>query len=187
MLLCECFKPGVFDDPRIPGNLVNGHNNTTDDQHMWLIPYTVGGSHELRIDMGSTCKLSGINVWNYNKSNEDSLRGVRVVSIFGDGELIGQQEFRIAPGCDGVVFKQHISFHDVKSIRTHRSKGWIRYITPTLRQDYEPPMNVSGMLWKIDIYSNWGDGYYVGLDGLEFLDCSGRVIDINNLATIESR
>jgi hypothetical protein len=155
---------------------------------MWLIPYTAGGTHELRIDMGATCKLAGINVWNYNKSNEDALRGVRVVSIFGDGKLVGKQEFRIAPGCDGVVFKQRVCFCDVKNnSRYQNNKGLIRYISPTLRQDYEPPFNLSGMLWKIDIYSNWGDGYYVGLDGLEFLDGHGDVIDVLNLATIESR
>lgn len=140
--------------------VVNGINDTTDDQHMWLIPFTAGSKHELRIDMGSVCNLSGINVWNYNKSNEDALRGVRVVTIFGDGKLIGKQEFRIAPGCDGIVFKQHICFRDVKQNSRHTSKRLIRYITPALRQDYEPPFNLSGMLWKINIYSNWGDGYY---------------------------
>lgn len=116
--------------------------------------------HTVFLDMGSTCKLSGINVWNYNKSNEDSLRGVREVSIFGDGELIGKQEFRIAPGCDGVVYKQRVCFRDVKQNCRNINRGMIRYITPTLRQDYEPPFNLSGMLWRIDIYSNYGDGYY---------------------------
>lgn len=148
--------------------LVDGNNDTTDDQHMWLIPFTAGGTHELRIDMGSTCKLSGINVWNYNKSNEDALRGVRVVSVLGDGKLVGKQEFRIAPGCDGVVYKQRICFRDVKQNCKYQINRMIRYITPTLRQDYEPPFNLSGMLWKIDIYSNWGDGYYGEIELLCF-------------------
>lgn len=154
---------------------------------MWLIPYTAGGHHELRVDMGHTCELSGLNIWNYNKSTEDVLRGVRVVSILGDGLVIGKQELRIAPGCDGVVFKQSIKFGDVKKNSRHQTSGILQYITPTLRQDYESPFNLSGMLWKINIYSNWGDSYYAGLDGLEFLDVHGQEIDIFKRAIIVSR
>mmetsp|Transcript_19318 Transcript_19318/g.32414 ORF Transcript_19318/g.32414 Transcript_19318/m.32414 type:complete len:1405 (+) Transcript_19318:858-5072(+) len=177
---------GVFDDPRIPENLVDGVNNTTDDQHMWLIPFTSGGSHKLQIDLGSRCKISGFNVWNYNKSAEDALRGVRVVTVLGDGVLIGQQELRIAPGCDGVAYKQGVLLRDIKNSTMRKQQKMVTYSAPSLRQDYETPCNVSGMMWKIDIYSNWGDGYYVGLDGIEFLDNSGHVIDILKSATLES-
>lgn len=36
---------GCFDDPRVPSNLINGNNNTTDDSNMWLIPFNKGGKH----------------------------------------------------------------------------------------------------------------------------------------------
>ena len=181
-------ETGVFDDPRKPENLLDGINNTTDDRHMWLIPFTPGGRHELRINLGSMCEVAGINIWNYNKSNEDTFRGVRLASISADGVLIGKQEFRIGPGCDGVPYKQRICFRDV------RRNGAVELGTTSLRsrhfnlrQDYDPPFNPSGLQWKINIYSNWGDGYYVGMDELKFFDDQGRKLDILRLAAIVSR
>jgi hypothetical protein len=182
-----CFTTGVFDDPRVPENLVNGVNDTTDDQYMWLIPYTPGGKHELRIDLGSMCKLSGISIWNYNKSSDDALRGARAVAVLSDGVLIGKMELRIAPGCDGVAYRQHCCFRDIKSNEMRQKMETLRYVAPSLRQDYETPCNVSGMLWKIGVYSNWGDGYYVGLDGFEFFDGDGHVLNILEMGSITCR
>lgn len=177
---------GVFDDPRILGNIANGINNTTDDRCMWLIPFTQGGTHELRVDLGSKCGVAGFNVWNYNKSSEDILRGVRMVSVSADEKLIGIQEFRIGPGCDGVDYKQQVYLRDVRANRKSPSVPKVRYLSHSLRQDYEPPFKLSGMLWKINIYSNWGDEYYVGLDELEFLDAKGDRVDISKTARIVS-
>lgn len=57
--------------------LVDGVNVTTDDRHMWLIPFTPGRSHVLRIQLPAPTILMGLRVWNYNKSPEDTLRGAR--------------------------------------------------------------------------------------------------------------
>ena len=46
------------------------------DEHMWLIPFTDGQGHLLTIDLGHTTPLVGFRVWNYNKSTDDSFRGV---------------------------------------------------------------------------------------------------------------
>ena len=46
------------------------------DEHMWLIPFTDGQDHLLTIDLGHTTPLVGFRVWNYNKSTDDSFRGV---------------------------------------------------------------------------------------------------------------
>ena len=40
---------GCFDDPRVLENLVNGVNNTANDEYMWLIPFTSGSEHFIEI------------------------------------------------------------------------------------------------------------------------------------------
>lgn len=57
--------------------VIDGHNITTDDLHMWLIPFTHGEAHTLNITFNKTQTIAGLRIWNYNKSPEDSYRGVR--------------------------------------------------------------------------------------------------------------
>ena len=56
---------GFFDDPRIPDNLVNGYNNTSDDKHMWLTPFTPGkgSKHSIEINLQRKTKLAGLRIW----------------------------------------------------------------------------------------------------------------------------
>lgn len=55
------------------------------DEHMWLIPFTEGQDHLLTIDLGRVTPLVGIRVWNYNKSTDDSFRGVSEISVIPGG------------------------------------------------------------------------------------------------------
>jgi protein JBTS26 len=75
-------------DQRTLDKLVNGVNNTTSDENMWLIPYNTGESHTITIDLGRVLKISAVRFYNYNKSPEDSLRGVKQISIKVDGEYV---------------------------------------------------------------------------------------------------
>jgi hypothetical protein len=52
------------------------------------------------------------------------------------------------------------------------------YYSPACKQDYETPYMPSGLLWRFVLHENWNDGYYIGLDGLVFLDAQGRPIDV---------
>ena len=52
------------------------------DEHMWLIPFTEGQNHTMTIDLGERRRLLGLRVWNYNKSQEDTFRGVRNSVLF---------------------------------------------------------------------------------------------------------
>ena len=49
---------------------------TMSDERIWLIPFTDGQVRLLTVDVGHTTPLVRFRVWNYNKSTDDSFRGV---------------------------------------------------------------------------------------------------------------
>jgi len=55
---------------------------------MWLIPFDEGQDHTITIDLGRRTKIGAIRVFNYNKSEVDSLRGARTAVIKVDNELV---------------------------------------------------------------------------------------------------
>ncbi len=69
--------PGHGQDHRTLDKLVNGINNTVSDFNMWLIPFNLGEDHIIKIDLGKQVQIGSIKFYNYNKSLEDSLRGVK--------------------------------------------------------------------------------------------------------------
>lgn len=69
--------PGHEDDLRTIDKLINTKNVTTDDQNMWLAPFTSGENHYVTINLPSAKELCGIRIWNYNKSLDDTYRGVK--------------------------------------------------------------------------------------------------------------
>ena len=44
---------------------------------MWLIPFNKGEKHTITIDLGKVYAISAVRFYNYNKSDEDTLRGVK--------------------------------------------------------------------------------------------------------------
>lgn len=56
--------------------VINGNNVTCSDENMWLIPFNEGQNHELTITFSQELMMAGLRVWNYNKSPEDTYRGV---------------------------------------------------------------------------------------------------------------
>ena len=127
---------GHYDDRRVVENLFNGYNDTSDDRHMWLIPFTPGAEHVLRYDFGQPIQLAGLRLWNYNKSNEDILRGAKLVHIKvgmeggnqnnmgrGSDRSLGRYVLRMAPGCDGVEFAQTVFLRDVMTPNMQRCPG----------------------------------------------------------------
>lgn len=93
--------PEYEGDPRVVANLIDGHNQTTDDFHMWLAPFWPGRVNDLWIVFRETVAISMIRVWNYNKSRVHSTRGVRhmeIESSASGGGVIFSGEIRQAPG-----------------------------------------------------------------------------------------
>ena len=56
--------------------LVDNINVTVRDSHMWLAPYTAGEDHVITITLKTPAMVTGLQIWNYNKSPEDTRRGV---------------------------------------------------------------------------------------------------------------
>jgi Domain of unknown function (DUF4457) len=61
-----------------------------------------------------------------------------------------------------------------------------RYISPTLRQDYETLLLPCGMIWSFTFYTNYTDPYYIGLDAIEMFDSKGKKIDVLSQATVNT-
>ena len=55
-------QDGYFGDKRTLDKVIDGVNVTTDDLHMWLIPFTPNASHTLDIDLGSSRAVYGVSV-----------------------------------------------------------------------------------------------------------------------------
>ena len=75
---------------------------------------------------GLPVAVSGLRVWNYNKSAEDASRGARHVAVFLDGMALtppGGAALRKAPGVDGADFGQTIQFADGRTRRTDGQLG----------------------------------------------------------------
>lgn len=97
---------GMFDDPRVPENLLvssdrqrtrlgkKAYNyNTTLDKNMWLVPFTPSTAktqstsssvavHHITFNLGQVTGVSGLRVWNYNKAFEGTNRGVKFAQIY---------------------------------------------------------------------------------------------------------
>ena len=130
---------GHYDDRRVVENLFNGYNDTSDDRHMWLIPFTPGAEHVLKYDFGQSVQLAGLRLWNYNKANEGILRGAKLIQMkvgmeggnnnnpgrgsAGNDRSLGRYVLRVAPGCDGVEFSQTIFVRDVMTPNIQRCPG----------------------------------------------------------------
>lgn len=71
---------GHSGDPRTPRKILDGVNDTSNDEHMWLAPFGKPENdvphHWLSVKFAKPIYICGLKVYNYNKSVEDSYRGV---------------------------------------------------------------------------------------------------------------
>ncbi|XP_043082041.1 LOW QUALITY PROTEIN: katanin-interacting protein [Puntigrus tetrazona] len=197
--------PEYSNDLRTLDKLFDGMNITTDDEHMWLIPFSSRADHTLTVQFGRPQTIAGFRVWNYNKSPEDSYRGLKVARVFLDGVCIsplGGFLIRKGPGNCHFDFAQEILFIDYLESKSSTA-AHNRSLTTTGRNtedmhahwagnrrdemasmDYEAPLMPCGFIFQLQLLTTWGDPYYIGLNGLEFYDQDDQKIPLgdNNIA-----
>uniref|UniRef100_I3KVF9 KATNIP domain-containing protein n=1 Tax=Oreochromis niloticus TaxID=8128 RepID=I3KVF9_ORENI len=177
--------PDYGHDLRTLDKLIDGHNITTDDQHMWLIPFSYGESHTLTITFSKAQTIAGLRFWNYNKSPEDSYRGVKLIHLFLDDVPISPTEgllIRKGPGNCHFDFAQEILFVDFLQTPGDNSRHSKKQEQPSM--DYEAPIMPCGFIFQLQLLTTWGDPYYIGLNGLEFYNQNHEKISLsdNNIA-----
>eukprot|EP00912_Choanoflagellata_sp_UC4_P001815 UC4_evm5s1162 len=185
--------PNCSGDWRTLDKLVNGKNVSINDANMWMIPYNPGCLHKLSIDLGKNFVLSGFKLWNYNKSSEDTIRGVRTMSIYMDGKSITPSqrvEVRKACGVRDFDFGQNFNFDSLcgacpkridESCSHHQTNpGTPRHLR-MLSLDYSPTIEPSGFVFSIRLLSTWSGSGAIGLNGIEFLDERGQNISLSSI------
>lgn len=72
-------------DDRTLDKLLDGVHQTMDDHHMWLTPFNPQDTW-LSVELGEEpVEVYGLVLWNYNKSPDDTYRGVKHMRAFLDG------------------------------------------------------------------------------------------------------
>jgi hypothetical protein len=122
-------------------------------------------------------QVYGLVFSNYNKSEEDSLRGAQRISIILDGKWHSDHHLRPAPG------RSHVDFGQTVYFGPRLAKPQNVRVPPTLSADdllgdFETPELPTGSCLRFVLHSTFGDAYYVGLDAIKLLDEAGNAVQV---------
>ncbi|MGH0140106.1 UNVERIFIED_CONTAM: hypothetical protein FKN15_000556 [Acipenser sinensis] len=149
--------PEYSEDSRTLDKLIDGCNVTMEDEHMWLIPFTHGKDHILTVSFEKPETIAGLRFWNYNKSPEDTYRGLKLVHVTLDGLCISPPEgflIRKGPGNCHFDYAQEVLFIDfLQPSSGLKTKQQLRGNSKNVEQasmDYEAPLMPCGCIlsWK---------------------------------------
>ncbi|VDN50234.1 unnamed protein product [Dracunculus medinensis] len=170
--------------------LLNGRNLTGDRDDMWLVPHTPDLPPPcITITFPEPLQIIGVSIWNYNASPEMSYAGVRLAKIYLNGKALDSLILlRKAPGeYFGAISrvrsrflndKRYVLFDFVQDIFFDNCDCLFR---PLPRPNTS---SLSGFIYQLQLYSTWGDEFYIGLNGIEFYSHLDSLIPLraHNLA-----
>ena len=136
--------------------------------------------------MGREFTISALRVWNYNKSEEDSHRGVKQMVVRLDSHLLSPHTglvLRKGPGhglFDHAQLLPLIRHHDEGCAFTTAPCEFLRCVP--LHQDYWAPVLPRAHLWHLRLLTTWGDSHYMGMDALQLFNEEG--VDVSTSASL---
>ena len=190
---------GYSSDPRTPDKLINGVNQTTNDTNMWLIPFSKHIEAYLQITLPERQEILSLNIWNYNKSQEDASRGIKLIRLLIDDKIIANEVLiRKAPGHSLIDFCQivQINARDLKLLKPFLAPSILSSQfenIPSSFSGYIVPFCPQGFTLTLRLLSTWGDWHYIGLNGVEFFNFKGqkitgcKVISIPDIQSIKGQ
>jgi len=188
--------PGHSGDYRTIDKIIDNFNITTDDKHMWLIPFTRKKSHIITIIIPGKPIISAIKIYNYNRTPEDTVRGACRIQIYCDNNEMSPPEGILIPKSYGnsdfdfgylIQFpykSEELKINEKlsKLIQNEKNASWI-VKNAVLKQYYEPYLHPCGFTFEIKIYSNYGDKDFIGINSVELYDFEGNLINSNDFQT----
>eukprot|EP00111_Clytia_hemisphaerica_P015485 TCONS_00045727-protein len=171
------------DDDRTLDKLLNGVNVTMSDENMWMIPYEEGNAHYLKVNFNEPTIVTGLRIWNYNKSLEDTYRGARVIHVYSDDKEISPENgyyIRKGPGHCHFDYAQDIIFNITQQHQSHQIASNRKVNLRKVVDEYETVVMPRGFVFQIRLLSSWGDQYYIGLNGIQIYDQYGDLIQLTD-------
>ncbi|CAK1555599.1 unnamed protein product [Leptosia nina] len=155
-------------------SLFNGRNITTEFDEMWCTNFMPGSRFcHVVMELEKPTEITGIRIWNYNANMDLSYIGAKHVRLSLDGNLLHRRPLllRRAPGDTFYDFLQHV---DLASIDDRLNNEDLK-LSKSLFDSMQAP---TGFVLQLNIFSTWGDPYYVGLTGVELYDAQGNLIEM---------
>lgn len=166
--------------------LIDGVNITMDEEHMWSCDYVDIEMLTLCVHFTQPQNITSLRIWNFNKSTEDTYKGVKLITVQLDGRMIsprGGYLVRKAPG--------NCHFDYAQEIKLIGPPLWTQSLPFTSNKcGSESIVELSrvtmprGFVFQLQLFSTWGDMYYIGLNAIEMYDAVGQKITLtaNNIA-----
>ncbi|XP_021207298.1 katanin-interacting protein isoform X2 [Bombyx mori] len=161
--------------------LFNARNITTDHEDMWCASFSADTKFcHVVIQLAEPTEITSIRIWNYNANMELSYMGAKHLRVSLDGSELHYRPvlLRRAPGHAHYDYVQQLDlasvddrFEDAKDSDSFRMDCLV-YGT---NLDMGAP---TGFVLQLNIFSTWGDPYYVGLTGIQLYDPRGNLVPV---------